>query len=61
MIKYLTCEIEVIRRFFPGKKLEPLLCHMSGFSKENRPPVFTYVVVVLPENISIVYKKNSYI
>ena len=34
---------------------------MSGFSKENRPPVFTYVVVVLPENILIVYKKNSYI
>ena len=32
---------------------------MSGFSKENRPPVFTYVVVVLPENILIVYKKKQ--
>ena len=31
---------------------------MSGFTKENRPPIFTYVV--LPENILIVYNKNSY-
>ena len=29
---------------------------MSGFTKENRPPIFTYVV--LPENILIVYKKQ---
>ena len=30
---------------------------MSGFTKENRPPIFTYVV--LPENILIVYKKKQ--